>query len=140
MTTPGSSHRSLVAIGLATLLATGPLALASHGQSIRGISLFPEPETNGVVPTHQVLPQPEAAYVVGAIGASLVTFPYREALCAGTEGIGFVVGSVFRAVVWIATAGDQIGSGEWFNRTGHAIVEIGCGDTVFITPEDLKQP
>lgn len=140
MPTLASSHKNLVVIGLAALLVTGPLVLPSHGQSIRGISLFPEPETNGIVPTHQALPQPEAAYFVGAIGASLVTFPYREALCAGTEGLGFVVGSVIRTVVWIGTAGDQIGSGEWFNRTGHAIVEIGCGDTVFITPEDLKQP
>jgi hypothetical protein len=136
----GSSAARLPAIGLAALLLlAGPLAMPGYGQeSGRGISLFPEPETERVVPKAETLPLPESVYVSGAVVANLVTFPYTEAWCAAGEILGFLVGSVARSVVWAATLGDQIESGEGFDRAGTFIVENGCRYPLFITPEKIK--
>ena len=140
MATRASNAVSLGAVGLAALLLTGPLALPSYGQEpVRGISLFPGPETEGVVPKAEVPPLPESAYVAAALLASLVTLPQLEAWCVASEILGFFVGSVLRVAVWTATFGDQVGSSEGLDRLGRAVVENGCGYSLIVTVEDLKK-
>lgn len=140
MATRASHTCRLTAVGLAALLIAGPLALPSHAQEpVRGISLFPGPETRGVVPKAEVPPLPESAYVAAAFLASLATFPHRVTWCLLGEGLGFFVGSVLRVPVWIATAGDRLGSSEGLDRLGTAMVETGCGDSLVVTSGDLKR-
>jgi len=140
MTTRAPKAGNVAAAGLAALLLAGPLALASHAQEpIRSISLFPGPGTEGVSPRAEIPPLPEPAYVAAAAAASLATVPHRMASCLASDVVGFFFGSVLRTFVWVATIGDQVGSGEGFERVGEAIVENGCGNSLIVTAEDLKR-
>lgn len=140
MTTRASNAASLAAGGLAALLLSGPLALPSHAQEpIRGIALFPGPETAGVVPKTEVSPQPESFYVAGAAMASVTVFAPWEGGCLVGEFLGFVVGSVLRVPVWAATLGDQLGSSEGLDRLGRFVVEKACVDSFVVTTADLKR-
>jgi len=132
--------KSLAAIGLAASMLLGPLAPAAHGQEpVRGISLFPGPETAGVAPRVEVLPHPEAAYTVAAAGATFVTFPFREAWCAFGEFSGFIVGSVFRSMIWAATFGDQVDSGPTLEWIGNTVVERTCSSPLYVTADEIKR-
>ncbi len=137
---PSRAPKSLAAIGLAASILLGLMAPATHGQEpVRGISLFPGPETTGVAPKVEVLPHPDAAYTAGAVGASLVVFPFREAWCAFGEFSGFVVGSVVRSMVWAATFGDQVGSGPTLDRIGDTLIERHCAYPLYVTADELKR-
>jgi len=137
---PMRAPKTLAAIAFATSMLLGPLAPATHGQEpVRGISLFPGPETTGVVPKVEVLPHPEAAYTAGAVGATLVVFPFREGWCAFGEFSGFIVGTVVRSMVWAATFGDQVGGGPTLERFGNTVVERTCAYPLYVTPGDIKR-
>jgi len=99
----------------------------------------PGPETTGVVPKVEVLPHPEAAYTAGAVGATLVVFPFREGWCAFGEFSGFIVGTVVRSMVWAATFGDQVGGGPTLERFGNTVVERTCAYPLYVTPGDIKR-
>jgi len=132
--------KTLAGIAFATSMLLGPLAPATRGQEpVRGISLFPGPETTGVVPKVEVLPHPEAAYTAGAVGATLVVFPFREGWCAFGEFSGFIVGTVVRSMVWAATFGDQVAGGPTLERFGNTVVERTCAYPLYVTPGDIKR-
>ena len=132
--------KTLTAMAFATSMLLGPLAPATHGQeAVRGISLFPGPETTGVVPKVEVLQYPEAAYTLSAVGATLTSFPFKEGWCAFGEFSGFIVGSVVRTMVWMATFGDQFGTGPTLERFGTTTVERTCAYPLYVTADDFKR-
>jgi hypothetical protein len=130
----------LAASSLATLAAlTAPIP-AAHGQEVvRGLSLFPGRETTGVIPRVETFPHPDLAYTAGAVGATLVVFPFREAWCALGEFGGFIVGSVVRTMVWGATLGDQLGAGPTLERAGNTLVEHNCSHPLYVTADELRR-
>lgn len=139
-TMPSRVSTILAASGLLTLVFLGPLTASTYAQeTVRGISLFPGPETIGLVPRVETLEHPEAAYTVGAVGATLVVFPFREAWCAFGEFTGFIVGSVARTMVWMATFGDQFGTGPTLEWTGNTLIERHCSYPLYVTADELKR-
>lgn len=140
MPTPGSTAKILALSALAALTLVGPMVPATHGQeTVRGLSLFPGPETTGVVPRVETLPHPEHAYTAGAVGATLVVWPFREAWCAFGEFGGFIVGSVVRTMVWGATFGDQFRTGPTLERAGNNLIENNCSYPLHVTADELKR-
>ncbi len=130
----------LVAVGLAGLLGTGVLTTPISAQEpIRGLSPFPGPETQGVVPKDEIAPLTESAYTAAAVMATIVALPHRMGWCLLSDGLGFVVGAVLRVPVTVVTAGDRFGAGERLEGVGAAMVEGGCGDSLLVTPQDLKR-
>ena len=127
----------LAAVGLVALLLTGPPAHAQ--EPVRGISVFPEAETRGVVPNTTILEPLELSSVVEAVLANVFVFPARTAKCLSGDILGFFVGSVFRVPVWPATLGDRMGIGEGLDRLGRTIAGKACSGSLFISPEDIKR-
>lgn len=127
----------LAAGSLVALLLTGPPAHAQ--EPIRGISVFPEAETKGVIPDTSI-PEPlEFSYVVEAALANFFMFPVMTAKCLSGDVAGFFVGTVFRLPVWTATLGDRTGIGEGLDRLGTTIVGEACSGSLYMSPEDLKR-
>ena len=127
----------LAACGLVALLLTGPPAHAQ--EPIRGISVFPEAETTGVIPNTTISEPPEFSYVVDAVLAKGFMFPAMTVKCLSGDILGFFVGSVFRVPVWTATLGDRTGIGERLDRLGTTIVEKACSESLFMSPGDLER-
>jgi len=118
----------------------GPLAPATQGQEpIRGIALFPSQESARVLPKTEVLPHPEAAYTVAAVGATAITFPFKETWCVIGELNGFIIGSVARSMVWAATFGDRLGVGATLEKIGNTAMERTCAYPLYVTAEEIKR-
>lgn len=129
-----------VAVGLAVLLVMAVLARPGSAQEpIRGLSPFPGPETQAVIPAAETAPLTEPTYVTAAVMATLVSLPHRMGWCLLGDGLGFLVGGVLRVPVTAATAGDRFGAGAELERVGAEMVEGGCGDSLLVTPQDLKR-
>jgi len=127
----------LAAGGLVALLLAGPPAHAQ--EPIRGISVFPEAETKGVIPS-TTIPEPlEFSYVAEALLANIFVFPAMAVKCLSGDILGFFVGSVFRVPVWTATLGDRTGISERLDRLGTTIAGKACSGSLFVSPGDLKR-
>jgi len=120
----------LAAGALVALLLTGTLAHAQH--PVRGISVFPEAETEGVIPSTIIPEPPEFSYVVGAVIANTFMFPAMTATCVSGDILGFFVGSLFRVPVSAATLGDRAGVGEGLDRLGTTIAWNACSVPVLV--------
>jgi hypothetical protein len=135
-----TTSKTLAGIALVTSIILGTLAPAAQGQEmVRGISLFPDRETTGVVPKVEVLRYPEPVYPAAAVGATLVSFPFKEGWCAFGEFSGFIVGTVVRSMVWAATFGDQFGAGRTLEQTGNGMIERTCAYPLYVTADDFKR-
>lgn len=127
----------LAAGGLVALLLTG---LPAHAQEpIRGISVFPEAETRGVIP-NTTIPEPlEFSYVAEAVLANVFVFPAMTVKCLSGDILGFFVGSVVRVPVLAATLGNPTGISEGLDRLGTTIVGKACSGSLFVSPGDPKR-
>jgi len=127
----------LAAGGLVALLLAGPPAHAQ--EPIRGISVFPEAETKGVIPS-TTIPEPlEFSYVAEALLANIFVFPAMAVKCLSGDILGFFVGSVVRVPVLAATLGNPTGISEGLDRLGMTIVGKACSGSLFVSPGDLKR-
>ncbi|MBI1846547.1 MAG: hypothetical protein HY294_02585 [Candidatus Rokubacteria bacterium] len=142
MRTRTSRNTTLGALlALAALLVDATLARPSHGeQPIRGLSLFPVPETQAVAPGPEVRSPDESVNDPRAI-ATRLAFPPLMGACLAGDIIGFWIGSVggslVRLPVWIATLGHATG-GEWLDNLGTTVVATTCWDTVYVPAPDLR--
>lgn len=127
----------LAACGLVALVLIGSPAHAQ--EPIRGISVFPEAETTGVIPKTTTSEPPELSYVVEAVLANVFRSSAMRVTCLSGDILGFFVGSVFRVPVWTATLGDRTGIGKGLDRLGTTIVEKACSEFRFMSPGDLER-
>ncbi len=114
-------------MNLAAFVLTALLVLPSHAQeTARGISLFPGPHSEAVVPNAEAPVPPRSGHISLDLIGRFAGFTRQEAECVVGDVLGFFVGSVLRATVWAATIGDRVGSSEPLDRLGLDIVAAAC--------------
>jgi len=137
MATRDMNGARLAAGALVALLLTGT---AAHAQeAIRGISVFPEAETKGVIPNTTIPAPLEFSSVAQAVLVNVFVVPAMTAKCLSGDVLGFFVGSVLRGPVLAATFGNPTGISEGLDRLGTTLVGKACSGSLFVSPRDLKR-